>query len=278
MVERAASRELTEDSPGLGPVNGLDPANHGHASRAASVARKSATSRALQSSSITTWSQTAIRPSSSASAKDSSPGLPWRAQTDVSASSGLSDAGSITAAELVADRLDARAFAGSASAASSSEKSRVRARLVGAAPPPRAGRREPSPSSGSSQGPPLRRAEALGRDRASCASWPWSPFLRRCVSQPRSLTHTRQPRSRSTYRSERDANRRHGWEGRWSGRRGSNPRHSAWEADTLPTELLPLGRARVYRRGAGRRNDCPITREPVPRMRSSVPASATGPS
>ena len=27
----------------------------------------------------------------------------------------------------------------------------------------------------------------------------------------------------------------------WSGRRGSNPRHPAWEADTLPTELLPLG-------------------------------------
>ena len=24
-----------------------------------------------------------------------------------------------------------------------------------------------------------------------------------------------------------------------SGRRGSNPRHSAWEADTLPTELRP---------------------------------------
>jgi hypothetical protein len=28
----------------------------------------------------------------------------------------------------------------------------------------------------------------------------------------------------------------------WSGRRGSNSRHSAWEADTLPTELLPRGR------------------------------------
>ncbi len=28
---------------------------------------------------------------------------------------------------------------------------------------------------------------------------------------------------------------------RWSGRRDSNPRHSAWEADTLPAELLPLG-------------------------------------
>ena len=24
-----------------------------------------------------------------------------------------------------------------------------------------------------------------------------------------------------------------------SGRRGSNPRHSAWKADALPTELLP---------------------------------------
>ncbi len=34
-----------------------------------------------------------------------------------------------------------------------------------------------------------------------------------------------------------------GWK-KWSGRRGSNPRHSAWEADTLPTELLPLGRPR----------------------------------
>src|ERR1035437_1979774 len=28
--------------------------------------------------------------------------------------------------------------------------------------------------------------------------------------------------------------------GKWSGRRDSNPRHSAWEADTLPAELLPL--------------------------------------
>src|SRR5689334_327846 len=35
--------------------------------------------------------------------------------------------------------------------------------------------------------------------------------------------------------------------GRWSGRRGSNPRHSAWEADTLPTELLPLGRLVILR-------------------------------
>ncbi len=27
---------------------------------------------------------------------------------------------------------------------------------------------------------------------------------------------------------------------KWSGKRGSNPRPSAWEADALPTELLPL--------------------------------------
>src|SRR5262249_12824813 len=27
----------------------------------------------------------------------------------------------------------------------------------------------------------------------------------------------------------------------WSGKRGSNPRPSAWEADALPTELFPLG-------------------------------------
>ena len=35
--------------------------------------------------------------------------------------------------------------------------------------------------------------------------------------------------------------------GRWSGRRDSNPRHPAWEADTLPAELLPLGAPESYR-------------------------------
>jgi hypothetical protein len=48
----------------------------------------------------------------------------------------------------------------------------------------------------------------------------------------------------------------------WSGRRGSNPRHSAWEADTLPIELLPLGsrtsysRSRVRGGGCGRAQFC----------------------
>ena len=30
------------------------------------------------------------------------------------------------------------------------------------------------------------------------------------------------------------------WGFEWSGQRGSNPRHQAWEACTLPTELCPL--------------------------------------
>lgn len=33
----------------------------------------------------------------------------------------------------------------------------------------------------------------------------------------------------------------------WSGRRGSNSQHSAWKADTLPIELLPLTRGRNRR-------------------------------
>lgn len=32
----------------------------------------------------------------------------------------------------------------------------------------------------------------------------------------------------------------------WSGKRVSNPRPSAWEADALPTELFPPGRWRFY--------------------------------
>ena len=32
--------------------------------------------------------------------------------------------------------------------------------------------------------------------------------------------------------------------GKWSGRRGSNPRHAAWKAAALPAELLPPGRRR----------------------------------
>ena len=43
----------------------------------------------------------------------------------------------------------------------------------------------------------------------------------------------------------------------WSGRRGSNPRPSAWKADALPTELLPLfkvkARSFCFRASGGRR-------------------------
>jgi hypothetical protein len=41
--------------------------------------------------------------------------------------------------------------------------------------------------------------------------------------------------------------------GAWSGRRDSNPRHSAWEADALPTELLPRMAASAAWSGPGRR-------------------------
>jgi hypothetical protein len=43
----------------------------------------------------------------------------------------------------------------------------------------------------------------------------------------------------------------------WSGRRDSNPRHSAWEADTLPAELLPLGAERVIADRARGADRCP---------------------
>src|SRR5947199_7757788 len=44
------------------------------------------------------------------------------------------------------------------------------------------------------------------------------------------------------------------WRG-WSGRRDSNPRHLAWEASTLPTELLPPGSSGILspRSGSGPR-------------------------
>ncbi len=41
----------------------------------------------------------------------------------------------------------------------------------------------------------------------------------------------------------RDSGRR---AGRWSGKRDSNPRPSAWKADALPTELFPRGRRRWW--------------------------------
>src|SRR5512141_134622 len=50
--------------------------------------------------------------------------------------------------------------------------------------------------------------------------------------------------------------------GGWSGKRGSNPRHSAWKADALPTELFPRWNPenRVQRTGAERRIRTSVTR------------------
>ena len=55
----------------------------------------------------------------------------------------------------------------------------------------------------------------------------------------------------------------------WSGRRDSNPRHSAWEADTLPAELLPLEEAAAVGPPLGRSLAwMPARREP---RRAPVP-------
>ena len=54
--------------------------------------------------------------------------------------------------------------------------------------------------------------------------------------------------------------------GKWSGRRDSNPRHSAWEADTLPAELLPLGSMRIVANGCPPANRSLIVRS-MPRGR-----------
>ncbi len=62
---------------------------------------------------------------------------------------------------------------------------------------------------------------------------PKEGFGRAAVSPPKTTTRT--PSSGCFATSSRS----------WSGRRVSNPRPSAWEADALPTELLPLGRAIV---------------------------------
>src|SRR3954471_6496684 len=63
---------------------------------------------------------------------------------------------------------------------------------------------------------------------------------------------------------------------RWSGRRGSNPRHSAWEADTLPTELLPLGSGRILRTGPGSVNDAVVDRGSRLIAREAAPAIVQG--
>ena len=72
-----------------------------------------------------------------------------------------------------------------------------------------------------------------------------------------------------------------------SGRRGSNPRHSAWEADTLPTELLPRRRQAPRYQGPGRAASALVEgpgsdgqkspRAPVNRVRARMGPPAAGP-
>jgi hypothetical protein len=94
VMEWAAGSELAEHSPSLIPVGRLD--LHPRTRAQGCLDRiESPTARPLQSNSITTMSQTAILPSSSAGPNQSRPGFSLRAQTDVSASSGPIVLGSI---------------------------------------------------------------------------------------------------------------------------------------------------------------------------------------
>src|SRR4029077_7513891 len=93
----------------------------------------------------------------------------------------------------------------------------------------------------SSHSPPARRVRVDTRTRAPTS-------IRRVrVATRRNALNTRvdadvfpfacRPRDSRRVRETRHRND-------WSGRRDSNPRQPAWEAGTLPTELLPLGSLR----------------------------------
>ena len=64
----------------------------------------------------------------------------------------------------------------------------------------------------------------------------------RCVPPPSPVGTTAAGQAESVARLSADL-----VTGSWSGRRGSNPRHSVWKTDALPAELLPLA-PRSYRR------------------------------
>src|SRR5207237_257724 len=80
---------------------------------------------------------------------------------------------------------------------------------------------------------------------------PRSPRLPACITR------------RSAPRRIRDLN--------WSGKRESNPRPSAWEADALPTELFPLGSSEASRRSWSRQGLLDAQRIRLRRARVLVP-------
>ena len=155
--------------------------------------------------------------------------------------------------------------------------------------PSTAGARLPPPA----RSHPLRaRPEGASRSRGmnQSASWTASPIHARGRWPPPAnssrrgrLDESRRPRRPYTPLTARS------WDGIWdsrgSGRRDSNPRHLAWEASALPTELRPhlaqpsrfgsvarLGRARLARTA---RERLPPTR-PSPRRRGRRPGSPAG--
>ena len=93
---------------------------------------------------------------------------------------------------------------------------------------------EPQPRTSPASGPrhrPRPREHRRGRACRRCDT----PRTARRRRPPGRRSHERSRRSRGAGRDRRWRSVRRGW----SGRRGSNPRHAAWKAAALPTELLP---------------------------------------
>ena len=103
-----------------------------------------------------------------------------------------------------------------------------------------------APTAGAGPDHPWRRWRARGRQG--------NPVSLRTRAMERSA-RVREIRRRSFVTSAPESNRRpRGSVGcvDWSGKRESNPRPSAWEADALPTELFPLGSPKASRAPGGR--------------------------
>ena len=103
------------------------------------------------------------------------------------------------------------------------------------------------------------------------------PFSRKndLVGSPRIV-------DREAGRASRPRESTKAWRNYWSGKRDSNPRPSAWEADALPTELFPLdGRGRTLTSERRRRKALPLLRTRIrvhPRRPGAVrPESALDP-
>src|SRR6266850_5095021 len=116
--------------------------------------------------------------------------------------------------------------------------------------------RSPSPGDGDS-GPSPSTFRSASRDLRHTFA---TELLRRGVDPTRCIKTTRPRRTQRAF--QRKSGRLE-----WSGKRESNPRPSAWEADALPSELFPLGSIEASRRPGSRQATSPA------RGRAGCPAA-----